>query len=1031
MSVDVKDASDKEFTGTGDAIVVRSDDSIQLETDPMVVIAGEPFTAKATLKDSNGRPFSQTNVSFTSGFVAYTKTGEELLVDKQMGNALTDAGGVANLRINPQGSGYYEVRASFTDDRGHPVTETTNVYMYSDNPSPVETGYEPETDLSIILDKKHYKVGDIAKAVITCKNPGGSAMVAVEGTMINTVETVKLARKSTLVKFNIVNDYSPDVYVSVSYIKDKKYASVNKQMIIDLGVKKLNVAVTSDKKDYHPGDEATYTVIAKDATGKPVAAELSLGVVDESIYSIFDDQSNIVKAFYPKREDNIQTNYSFPELYLGGGDKAPTNIQIRRKFKDTAFWSPTVDTDASGQAKVAVKLPDNITSWRTTVRAVTADTEVGQATDNVVARKDLMIQLSAPAYVVKGDDQRMVAMVTNNTDADADVHVSLNATNAKVAGDLNTTVHIAKGAMQTVEYKVSTVDTGDADFVGKAWIPSGASDGMELKVPVRPHARLATDGYGGMTNSSKVVSFDLKPGADPNTGGLEIDVAPTIAASLIGSINELVDFPYGCVEQTTSRFLPTVVLAKTYADIGLPKPKLVKDIPEIVQDSFERLKAMEHQDGGWGWWEYDETDPHMTAYVLEAIYQAKRAGYTVPEGINLTQAFTWSINYLQKGRLPKEITRPTPEDLRRLQSDKCYLAYSLALNGKTKEAKDFLDKQDIVKLDSAQAAFVAMAYDAMGTSETARRDRAIHRMEFLGKETRSTLSWPEDDWWGLETTGRCFQALVTIQPKSPLIEKVVTQLMASRRGPLWYSTRDTAAILIGLADYLRQTKELLSPAQFAISLNGRVLSNVEFGQGQFPDKETVLKLHITDLKPGTNKIEFLAKSGVCYYTATLKQYDSAEDLGALPEGNQLTVNRTYYKLEAQRMQDGTLKLLPSKQPVTDYKSGDILQCVLKIHTDAQRDYIFVEDPTPSGLHVTDREQPDEGETWDQWWSRTVILDDRICLFARYVPAGDSQMSYVLQAENPGTCSGLPTTIYNMYDASDTASDAALAVEVTP
>jgi uncharacterized protein YfaS (alpha-2-macroglobulin family) len=234
-----------------------------------------------------------------------------------------------------------------------------------------------------------------------------------------------------------------------------------------------------------------------------------------------------------------------------------------------------------------------------------------------------------------------------------------------------------------------------------------------------------------------------------------------------------------------------------------------------------------------------------------------------------------------------------------------------------------------------------------------------------------------------------------------------------------------------MADYLKHTKELLSPADFAINVNGKTISDVQFAQGAFPDKETVLKLHITDLKPGTNKIEFQAKSGVCYYSATLKQYDSAEDLAAMPEGNQLTVSRTYYKLAAERMQDGTMKLMPSKDPVTDYKSGDILRCVLKIHTDAARDYVFVEDPTPSGLHITDREQPDEGETWDAWWSRTVILDDRICLFASHVPAGDSEMSYALQAENPGSCSALPTTIYNMYDASDSASDAAMAVEVTP
>jgi len=1031
VSVSVKDPSDKEFTGEGDVHVLRSDESMQLSSDPMVVMAGDAFNSIATLKTLDGRPLAGTSVRFTSGFVTYSKTGVELLVDKQFGSATTDASGVATQRIQPQGRGYYEIRAEFTDDRGHPVSETSGVYLFASAPFGGEEGYEPQVDLSVILDKKHYNVGDTAKAVITCKDPGGTALLAIEGTMIHMAQTVKLTSRSTLVKIKVVNDYSPNVFVSVAYIRNKQYSSVQKQMVIDLGIKKLSVSVASDKASYHPGDKATYTVTTKDAKGVPVPAELSLGVVDESIYSIFDDQSDIVKAFYPKRGDDVATNYSFPELYLGGGDKAPTNIQVRRKFVDTAYWGPTVETDKSGQARVTVALPDNLTSWRATVRAVTADTQVGQTTENVVARKDLMIQLSAPAYVVKGDEQRMVAMVTNNTSADADVKVNLQATNAKVQGDLNTTVHIASGAMQTIEYKIDTVDTGEADFVAKAWIPSGPSDGMELKVPVRPHARLVTDGYGGLTSSSKEIDFNIQPGADPNSGDLEIGVAPTIASSLVESINALVDFPYGCVEQTTSRFLPTVVLAKAYADIGLPKPKLSKEIPAIVQDSFQRLQAMQHADGGWGWWEYDESEPHMTAYVLEAIYRAKQAGFEAPKSINLSKALEWSANFLEKGRLPSYITKPTEEDLNRHFSEKTYLAYAMMVNGEKQKSKAFLDRQNLLHMDAAQSAFTALAYDQLGEMGLAKRNQAIRRMLFLAKETKSTLSWKEEDWWGYETTGRCFQALETIQPDSPLIAKIVTELMQVRRGALWYSTRDTAAIMLAMADYLRHTKELLSPAQFTVLVNGRAVSDVQFAQGAFPDKPTSIKLHITELKLGQNKIEFQAKSGVCYYTATLKQYVAADDLAALPEGTQLSVSREYYKLEARRLEDGTMKLLPSKQPITDYKSGDVIQCVLKIHADADRDYVFVEDPTPSGLHVTDRETPDEGENWAYWWSRTVILDDRVCLFASHVNGGDSAMSYVLQAENPGTCSALPTTIYNMYDASDTASSGAIALEVTP
>src|SRR5207245_538179 len=113
-------------------------------------------------------------------------------------------------------------------------------------------------------------------------------------------------------------------------------------------------------------------------------------------------------------------------------------------------------------------------------KAITADTEVGQARSNVVSKKDLMVELSAPTYVVNGDEQRMVAMVTNNTGADAEVKLQVAPEGAKIDGNTDTSLRIANGSMQTVEYKITPERSGQAMFTAKAWIAGGASDGMEL-----------------------------------------------------------------------------------------------------------------------------------------------------------------------------------------------------------------------------------------------------------------------------------------------------------------------------------------------------------------------------------------------------------------------------------------------------------------------------------------------------------------------------------------------------------------------
>ncbi len=104
---------------------------------------------------------------------------------------------------------------------------------------------------------------------------------------------------------------------------------------------------------------------------------------------------------------------------------------------------------------------------------------------------------------------------------------------------------------------------------------------------------------------------------------------------MLRSADSLIDFPYGCVEQTMSRFLPSVLVVQALKKAGLPLPKSAAKLPEIASDSFTRLARMQHKDGGWGWWEHDESSPFMTALVLDGLKRAADAGFPTPTSINL------------------------------------------------------------------------------------------------------------------------------------------------------------------------------------------------------------------------------------------------------------------------------------------------------------------------------------------------------------------------------------------------------------
>src|SRR5205085_5909964 len=94
-------------------------------------------------------------------------------------------------------------------------------------------------------------------------------------------------------------------------------------------------------------------------------------------------------------------------------------------------------------------------------------------------------------------------------------------------------------------------------------------------------------------------------------------------------------YPYGCVEQTMSSFLPNIIVTQAVRDLKLKATYDEASLQQKIRAGLERLYNFQHEDGGWGWWETDESHPFMTAYVVAGLAQAKAAGIQVdPERID-------------------------------------------------------------------------------------------------------------------------------------------------------------------------------------------------------------------------------------------------------------------------------------------------------------------------------------------------------------------------------------------------------------
>ena len=181
----------------------------------------------------------------------------------------------------------------------------------------------------------------------------------------------------------------------------------------------------------------------------------------------------------------------------------------------------------------------------------------------------------------------------------------------------------------------------------------------------------------GQTADSAVQTLNLPK--DAFAAKLTVETAGSLAAGLVDSLQYLTGYPYGCVEQTMSRFLPDVLVQQALDRLGIDNPKLRAELPKQVEDSLTRLYGFQHYDGGWGWWEGDQSDPRITAYVVYGLNEAKRAGFSVDAAV------------LKKGAMFLREPLATTSDL----NLKTYTVYVLSEYGEgdISLARSLLDRQ--------------------------------------------------------------------------------------------------------------------------------------------------------------------------------------------------------------------------------------------------------------------------------------------------------------------------------------------------
>lgn len=1080
----------------------------------------------------------------------------------------TGADGTFELPFTPDKDGYYRISWKSRDAKGPAIAAETTIWAATNRTT--ELGYR-SGGLQIIVDKDTVRAGETARAMLVTPLPDSYVLFAVEAESIISYSVVHVTGTAKLVELPVDESYVPNVYLSAAMLSNLQFHLDTKQVVVPPVRNFLTIDVKADRDLYQPQDEGTLTVTTTDVDGKPVSAEVGLGLVDDSVYYIQQDYAGDPRQvfFGQKRGQYVQTQCSLQQKSfaarktpviqnVGGKDReddgsyderarnevavdqaassqykataktegqvgglaaAPgpatsgerfadsgrdsslkedkkrqtgqeqvpgegeAAVQVRSDFRSTVLWQPSVVTDDRGLATVKVKFPDSLTSWRATARATSAGNQFGIATTTTRTRQPLTVRLQAPRFFVVGDKTTISAVINNNTDKPLAVSTALKAEGVAVEGVLvkgrvtgadSAPVTIAAGGEARVDWQVGAQQPGDVKLSveGRG---GGYADAMERTYTVYEHGVEKFLSVSGKARGDEtIVTVALPKERKQGTTTLDVQISPSLAVTMLDALPYLIDYPYGCTEQTMSRFLPATIVAKTLADLGL-KPedvetrifggiepstadathprgkKTLGELAKMQKAGLQRLYDFQHGDGGWGWWKQGDSDHYMTAYVVWGLALARQSGVKVNEGVLANGAQylalelveeedaydmqSWMLHALSTY---KKIEKDSPSEPERKAFENVYShrdrlnAYARALLAISAKNYGFNEQASVLVRNLENGVKIDRSPDASVVVKGSGSNRP---------ETLGTAHWGEDriSWrWSdgaIESTSFALAALMAVDPTNELIEPTMNWLVKNRRGAQWSNTRDTAYALLALTDYLNKSKELSSDLSYELYVNNTSIATKTLSASDAVSAPTRFAVDPKILRDGANEIRIVRRggAGAIYFAAEAKFFSLEEPI--TPAGNEIFVKREYFKL----VPHATLLAgyVYEREPLRDgdsVRSGERIETVLTIETKNDYEYLLFEDLKPAGFEAVEIRSGEtlftrelksgaiaaehRGDATDYTgrtqWVYQELRDRKVALFIDKLPQGVWEIKYDMRAEVPGAFHALPVMGHAMY-----------------
>jgi uncharacterized protein YfaS (alpha-2-macroglobulin family) len=576
---------------------------------------------------------------------AYNGRNSSELVSK---SSLSTSGGKAvfKLNIKQKDAGVYFIRVCNKD--GH---YSGRVFSAEQEYSNAETNTKAGTILAdISTSKPAYKVGE--DAVIHIPSPyNGKALVSIEtGSRILKTEWIKTASPSTDYRFKVTADMSPNVYAYVNIIQP--HAQTKNDLPIRMyGVIPVSVEdpashllpVISLPKVLQPEASTMLKVSEKD--GKPMT--YTIAIVDEGLLDLTRFKTPDPWPNFYKNESYTNTTWDVFDMVLGssniktgkmltlGGDEgkiAPDAGSKVQRFKPMVRFLGPFNLRAHSTATHKIDMPQYVGSVRAMIIAED-EGAYGRAELTTPVRKPLMVLGTLPRVLGPGEEVMLPVNVFAMEDFVKNVSVQVRINDMFISqGNLSQSVNFNRKGEQMLNFPLKVKDQ-----VGVATVQIIARSGNEtahynMEIEVRPpNPPIAKTSETAINDNKEHIfpytAFGMK---GTNRASLEISSIPSL--NLEERLDYLIQYPHGCIEQTTSAVFPQLFVM----DLANLNPEQRKDMERNIKIGLNRLLLFQVADGGFSYWPgmaNEGADDWGTNYAGHFMIEAQKHGFSLPTGM--------------------------------------------------------------------------------------------------------------------------------------------------------------------------------------------------------------------------------------------------------------------------------------------------------------------------------------------------------------------------------------------------------------